>query len=57
MAGKYGGATGVMDEIAIYNRALTDEEITKDMLELLLPVEALNKTAGTWGYIKKTYLP
>ncbi len=51
------GATGAMDEIAIYNRALTAEEITKDMAELFLPVEPLDKITATWGYIKNTYLP
>lgn len=51
------GATGVMDEIVIYNRALTADEITKDMLELGAAVEPSDKAASTWGYIKIRYLP
>ncbi|MFC1713165.1 LamG domain-containing protein [Candidatus Poribacteria bacterium] len=49
------GAEGVMDEIAVYNRALTPEEIAEDMEKLLLPVEPLDKATSTWGNIKATY--
>ena len=49
------GAMGLIDEIAIYERALEPEEITQDMEELQLPVKALDKAASTWGEIKATY--
>jgi hypothetical protein len=49
------GATGVMDEIAVYDRALTAEEITVDMEALQLAVEPLDKAASTWGQIKASY--
>lgn len=49
------GATGIMDEIAIYDRALAPDEIAQDMDELQLPVEALDKAASTWGEIKASY--
>jgi hypothetical protein len=51
------GATGVMDEIVIYNRALTADEITQDMLELGAAVEASGKATSTWGHIKSRYSP
>ncbi|HIE29821.1 TPA: LamG domain-containing protein [Candidatus Poribacteria bacterium] len=47
------GAQGVIDEIAIYNRALTEKEIEKD-LTFTAPVELLGKLAATWSEIKKT---
>jgi len=49
------GAMGVIDEIAIYSRALTVDEIAADMLELGAAVEASNKVSSTWGRIKAKY--
>ena len=49
------GATGVMDEIAIYNRQLAVDEIVMDMEQLGYAVEPSGKTTSTWGWIKATY--
>jgi hypothetical protein len=51
------GAVGVIDEIVIYNRALSQEEITTDMLELSVSVEVLGKAISTWGHVKALYSP
>lgn len=45
------GADGVIDEIAIYTKALTVKEIQADM-ERSLAVEATGKLALTWGSLK-----
>lgn len=50
--------TGMLDEVAIYNRALTEKEILKVMKEGHIPRKAvfpLNKLAATWGQIKVQY--
>jgi arabinan endo-1,5-alpha-L-arabinosidase len=47
------GAKGVIDEITIYNRALTEKEIEKD-LTFSAPVESSEKLATTWSGIKAT---
>jgi len=45
--------TGALDEIKMYNYALTKEELLKDMAEpLTLPVEAQNKLATIWARLK-----
>lgn len=45
---------GVIDEVAIYNRVLSDAEITRDMEAVGgAPVEASGKLASTWGELKK----
>lgn len=49
------GATGVMDEIIIYNRALEADEIARDMVELGAAVEPSGKATSTWGCIKTEY--
>ena len=46
------GAKGVMDEIAVYDRALTIDEIAIDLAELGFPVEPVDKAASVWGEIK-----
>jgi len=43
--------TGIIDEVAVFNRALTAEEIQQKM-ESILPVEPVGKLAATWGQIK-----
>lgn len=45
--------TGALDEIKMYNYALTKEELRKDMAEpLTLAVEAQNKLATFWARLK-----
>lgn len=43
---------GMLDEIAIYNRALTEGEIQQDMNGVLASVSQLGKLTTTWGYLK-----
>ena len=45
---------GLIDEVAIFNRALTVEEIGLVMtgLAAMLAVEPSGKLTATWGYIK-----
>jgi hypothetical protein len=53
---KYGSEsyTGAMDEIIIFNRALSDEEIAKlaEGWEAGLSVSSQGKLSTTWGSIK-----
>ena len=53
----YRAATFIMDDFAIYNRALTDKEIKADMDNGVLPqaVEAQGKLATLWSRIKTDY--
>jgi hypothetical protein len=46
------GAKGVIDEIAVYDRALTIDEIAIDLAELGFAVEPTGKAASVWGDIK-----
>ena len=47
---------GILDEVAIYSRILTQEEIKKDMTEgITMAVEPSDKLAATWGSIKVKY--
>ena len=48
---------GIIDDIAIYNRALTEKEIRTDMGGGVLPlaVQSTEKLASTWGSIKADY--
>lgn len=46
------GAAGVIDEIVVYDRALTVDEIARDMLELGVAVRAEGKAISAWGCIK-----
>ena len=45
---------GIIDEVACYNRALTEKEIKQDMERGVLPtaVSPLDKLATTWSRIK-----
>jgi hypothetical protein len=51
----YRAATFIIDDFAIYNRALTDKEVKADMEKGVLPraVDAEGKLATTWSFIKK----
>jgi hypothetical protein len=44
---------GVIDEVAMYDRPLTEDEIQQDMEGAILSVEASGKLATTWGNLKK----
>ena len=45
---------GVIDEVAIYNRVLSDAEIERDMEAVGgAAVESFGKLASTWGEMKK----
>ena len=44
---------GIIDEVMIFDRALSEDEILK-LAEQGLAVEALNKLATTWGRIKRS---
>tara|TARA_B100000749_G_scaffold226326_1_gene181870 strand:- start:111 stop:884 length:774 start_codon:yes stop_codon:yes gene_type:complete len=48
---------GIIDDVAIYNRALTEKEIRTDMEEGVLPlaVQSTEKLSTTWGRIKADY--
>ena len=43
---------GMLDEFVIYNRVLTEDEIQQDMQQVL-SVSPLDKSATTWGMLKK----
>jgi hypothetical protein len=48
--------TGMLDDVAIYNRALTEEEILDTMENghmVEIAVRPMDKLACTWGYLKK----
>jgi hypothetical protein len=44
---------GMLDEIAIYSRALTPAEIQQDMNGVILAVQSKDKLATTWGKVKR----
>ncbi len=44
---------GVIDEVAMYDRPLSEDEIQQDMEGAILSVEASGKLATTWGNLKK----
>ena len=44
---------GVIDEIVIYDRALTEDEIQQDMEGAIIGVELAGKLATAWGNLKK----
>lgn len=46
------GADGVFDEFLIYQRALTAEEIKRDMAERGAPVEPRDRLPAVWGLLK-----
>ena len=43
---------GALDELAIYNRALSEAEIKEDMNGIIMPVGSRGKLADTWAAIK-----
>jgi len=45
---------GMIDEVAVFNKALTDKEINSVMngLKMAMAVDPKGKVASTWGYIK-----
>ena len=46
---------GLIDEVAIWNKALTKDEI-KEAMEIIASVEAKNKLSSRWGAIKGLYI-
>ena len=44
--------TGALDEIKMYNYALTEEELLQDMTDPIQPVDAKDKLATRWGRLK-----
>ena len=50
---EYAFEGGSIDEVAIWNRALSEDEIRKAMRGPLLSVSPKSKVAATWGNIKK----
>jgi hypothetical protein len=44
--------TGSIDEFAMYNRALTENEVKKDMTGISLAVASQGKLPIAWGSIK-----
>jgi len=53
----YRAATFIIDDLGIYNRALTEKEVKADMEKGVLPeaVDAEGKLATTWSSIKKSH--
>ena len=43
---------GMLDDLAIYSRALSQQEIVQDMNAFVTPVEHLDKATISWGEIK-----
>jgi len=56
--GKDNRGAGIIDELAIFNRALTEGEIKEFMRGGIegLAVEPTDKLTTTWGHIRKTFL-
>jgi hypothetical protein len=53
----YGPAGFIIDELALYNRALTEKEVQQDMEGQVLPaaVSPSGKLATRWGALKRIY--
>lgn len=54
--GKNGPLKGIIDEVAVYDTALDEDELAEVMEGLtkqFQSVEAVNKLATTWGYLKE----
>ena len=50
------GMVGLVDEVAIYNRALTVDEINQDMDNgVFFAVSPKDKLATTWGQLKTSF--
>ena len=50
---EYAFEDGFIDEVAIWSRALSEDEIKTAMQGPLFPVSPKNKVATTWGDIKR----
>ena len=50
---EYAFEDGLIDEVAIWNRALSEDEIRTAMRGPLFPVMPKNKVATTWGDVKR----
>jgi len=46
---------GALDEVRIYNYALSEAELVRDMESPVAAVEPIGKLATTWGSIKEAY--
>jgi hypothetical protein len=56
LVGKYNNTfTGIIDEVAIYNRALTAEEIKLDMMGVTTAVSPAGRLASTWAFLKSQH--
>jgi hypothetical protein len=51
----YRSATFVIDELAVYNRAVTPDEVNEIMDVGVVAVEPQGKLATTWGNLKRQY--
>jgi hypothetical protein len=45
--------TGIIDEVVIFNRALSEDEIKLVMAGMVMPVESFGKLTIVWGALKK----
>ena len=53
LIGKYNDTfNGIIDEVVIYNRVLTEEEIKQDMKGVLFAVSPAGKLTTTWASVK-----
>jgi hypothetical protein len=43
---------GALDELVIYNRVLTEDEINENMKGIIMAVDRSNKLSTTWALIK-----
>ena len=50
-----GGFVGIIDEVLIYNRALTEDEVEQIFEAEGLPVHPQDKLTTAWGHIKSTF--
>lgn len=50
--GVFCGFNGIIDEVAIWNRSLSDQEIKQAMQGFMTPVDTFRKLTTTWGDIK-----
>ena len=58
MIGSWGATgqkfNGAIDEVAVWNRALTEDEIEQSMGDLAAAVDPSGKLATTWARVKKS---
>jgi hypothetical protein len=54
LIGKYNKTfNGIIDEVVIYNRVLTEEEIKQDMMGVITAVSPAGRLATTWAFLKR----